>query len=168
MATSTVQSITILRPVRVAWDACGSSRPSTDRSPDRITFGGSIVHDLYPLNQRISHRERLPNRWPRRRTRTAPPSSAGQTHYNTKRRSTRVQGLSLAGRSANNPTLTVPPGRAPRGNRVCQIPIALTRGPRFSAIEFLRRLPMGSARYHVQRKASQKHHSCATYILWLC
>ena len=50
-----------------------------------------------------------------------------------------------------------------RGGRRCPITIDTTRGPRFSAIEFLRRPSRAHAGCPRSCTAPQKPHSCATY-----
>ena len=59
-------------------------------------------------------------------------------------------------------------GSKRRRHRRGSIPIAATRGPRFRAIEFLRRLLMAIAGSRAHSKASQKPLYCPTLKIWLC
>lgn len=58
-------------------------------------------------------------------------------------------------------------GSKRRRHRCGPIPIAATRGPRFRAIEFLRRLLMEIAESQAHSKASQKPLHCAAHEEWL-
>src|SRR5271170_7026680 len=137
------------------------------------TFGGSTAHDptIPTTAGPQQHSTRAPRSRPRRRTK-AVCYFAQLLQLASTKTLTAHPGLLQPGALSHLPHEGVPPptpvSSAQHCGRRCLIPIAATRGPRFSTIEFLRRLFRGPAAHHSLRTAPQKHHSCATYIPWLC
>jgi len=155
------------RVARAAVATCGSSRPSTDHCPARITFGGLTAHDLAPPGG-THHRLRLLSR---RRLRHR------MARFGLSRPKSALSRKNVPSSASAFPT-DWPNGTAildsvgscpnPRRNHHHQISIVSTRCPRVRATRFLQRLLMAHARSHSRCKASQKPHNCAKHNLALC
>ena len=133
---------------------------------------GSTVHDK-PVSPAVGDQElfeRPSRHGPRCRTPAVSicKGSPGHTSVDRRRHARDVSQRQAVLRSLQDdvPASTTA-GSKRRRHRRGSIPIAATRGPRFSAIEFLRRLLMAIAGSLAHRKASQKPLYCATYQEWL-
>ena len=144
---------------RAAVATCGSSRPSTDHCPARITFEGLTAHDLAPPEGTHHRLQLLPRRGLRHR----------MARFGLSRRKSELSRKNVRSSASALPT-DCPKSTAivdsggpcpiPRRDHRHQISIASTRGPRVRATRFLQRLPMAHDRSCSRCKASQKPHNC--------